>query len=320
MGQEDLPAGAESAIPELPAGEPTSALVPPEALPLTPPAAAPLPVAGAPAASTASLSDTGYAAPPAGWSSPPAHSGYSAWGGYPGWTQAAPARSRRVHVGWLIAAVLITAVTVGGVAAGVGYTVGQRHPTTAAAGPGNGTGGLTPPAGGCSPQVAATQPALTSLFVPVPHGASRDGSLPFTQPLSLNQFVSDVYTPSQDQAPVLSALCFEAAARQAYMTASGEIVVTYLIRFASDNDAEAYTLRTISGDRTEKGIGRSTAVAGVTHGTILCRASLDQYGNTLCHVLAVHGNTAILMHVYQPGQLPAQSVVAALLRGQFARL
>jgi hypothetical protein len=314
--------GGTTPAPSFPASGPASAPAR-GASPLTPPGAAQLPVTGPSAASPASPSGTGYRTPPGGWSRPPAEGGYPAWGGYSGWTLAAPAPSRRVHVGWLIAAVLITAVLIGSVAAGAGYLVGRRHAATAAAGPEKGTGGLTPPAsgvGGCTPQLAATEPALTSLLVPVPHGASRDGSIPFAQALSLNQFVSDVYAASQDQAPVLSALCFQAAARQAYVTASGEIVVTYLIRFASDGDAESYTLRTTSADKTEKGITTSTAVAGVTDGTILCRPSLDQYGNTLCHVLAVRGNIAILMHVYQPGQLPAQSVVEALLREQFARL
>ena len=294
MSHDDLPAGSEFGAPGLPPEKPASA------------------------------PGTGYGAPPPGWSSPPARAGYPAWGGYPGWTQPNPAPSRRVHVGWLITAVVITAVTVGSVAAGGGYLVGRRHTATVAGGPDKGTGGLTPPvggrSGGCGPQLAATEPALTSLLVPVPPGASRDGSIPFAQTLSLNQFVSDVYTASEDQAPVLSALCFQAAARQAYVTASGEIVVTYLIRFANDADADSYTLRTISGDKTEKGVTTSTAVAGVTDGTILCRPSLDQYGNTLCHVLAFRDNITILMHVYQPGQLPAQSVVETLLREQFARL
>jgi hypothetical protein len=236
-------------------------------------------------------------------------------GAYPGWAPQPPTQPKGVRPGWLIGAIIITAIVVGASAGSVGFYIGE-HKTQIAAMVRHGSV-LN---GGCRTQTPAQTSQLTSRLLPLPTGAGKDGTLPKTQDLSLSQFVGALYSASQNQGPVLTALCFEAAARRAWLLPSGQITVIYLVQFGDAAQAQSWILRTIDGDSKLPKISGSTTVHGVTDGTILYQSSLDQAGNTLCHVLGLNGDVAILIHVYNPGHLPALGRVARVLRAQDARL
>lgn len=246
---------------------------------------------------------------------PSSQPGMPPTGAYPGWAPQPQARATGVRPAWLIGAILITAIVVGASAGSVGFFIGE-HKTQIAAVVRRGSA-LN---GGCRTQTPAQTSQLTARLMPLPAGAGKDGTFPVTKVMNLSQFDSDLYTASQQQGPVLETLCFEFAARRAWLMPSGEITVVYLVQFGGPAQAASWVLRTINGDSKLPKVSGSTTVRGVTDGTIIYQSSLDQAGNTRCHVLGVKGDVAILIHVYNPGHLPALGRVARVLRAQDARL
>jgi hypothetical protein len=222
-------------------------------------------------------------------------------------------------VAWLVGtAVALAAAVISGLA---GYVVGSQHGRISAAVQNLKAVTAGPcPTGQALPDPSATSPAAAGLvaeLLPKPSGASpikiKQGAL------SLNDYITEVYSGDSGERLRLAARCFEAAANRSWLTPAGDSITVWLIQFGTASGARSYILSTEQGDLDIKANTRKFTVTGVTDGIGIVNPSLDKYGNTLTRLLGDRGNVAMIIHFFVPARLDQPSAIH-LLQQQYAAL
>jgi hypothetical protein len=236
---------------------------------------------------------------------------------YPGQLYPQPARPPR-RAAWIIGsvAVLVTAI----VAGSAGYVIGSNHDRISASVQNLKADAAGPcPSGQAAPGPAATSAQATGLLarlLPKPLGARlvdvRQGAM------SLDAYVNDLYSGDSFEKQRIADRCFQGAASRDWISGSGQVAI-WLVQFANASDARSYTLSTQQSDLSDIKKRNKYSIAGVTDSMAIEQPQLDKYGNTLTRLIADHGNVAIIMHFYVPGQVD-RAAATALLRRQFAKL
>lgn len=252
--------------------------------------------------------------------SPWPNQGGSQWpspGGWP-WPQPQPQRrSRRwaVVTGAIVAAALISG--------SAGYALGVQHSRINAAVQNlNAVASGSCPGGTASPAASATSSAGTYLMarlLPIPTGDEQVTALK-QGVLSLNDYMSELYSDEPAERAHLVAHCFLAAVHRTWTTPDGTTVSVWLIQFGSHADARSYTLATEQGDVSA--VPAATAkftVPGVGDSMGLADPTLDQDGNTFTRVLGDAGNTSIIIHLYIPAKVN-NAASSQIIQAQNARL
>jgi hypothetical protein len=248
----------------------------------------------------------GWSAPPGTWGAPP-----FTWGER---SPARPARSARVHVIWLVVA-LVAALGCGA----AGFVIGKSSAQISAA---IKSDGAAVRARTCA---VARTPArvgrrLARELLPRPRGAKYLKGRYQHQVDSLRQFLSTLYPDARSEKSRLVARCFLVAAQQGWVLPAGQIVAVYLVRFGYHADARSYALAAQTADLTDPRNKRHGAVAGVSDGMLIEAPAPDKLGNTVSRLIGDKGSVAIIVHVFVPAHLPSRSFATGLLRRQAARL
>src|SRR5262245_32605256 len=171
---------------------------------------------------------------PGGWGAPP-----SAWSGPP---PPRPRRTMRVHVIWLIVAV-VAALGCGTAGFEIGRSsaqIGSRIRSGAAA-------AKASPCPGTSAAPAVGR-QLARALVPLPPGTKYLKGRYRRQVDTLDQFVGTLYSKASHEKARLVAQCFLVAAQEGWTWPSGRIVAVYIGQFGTHADARSYALAAQSAD------------------------------------------------------------------------
>lgn len=227
-----------------------------------------------------------------------------------------PSRVRALVAGSVVA--LATAL----IAGAIGYEIGTHHSRISAAVQSlKAAAGGACPAGKTTPDPSATSPAgapLLARLLPIPPGdktlnSEKQGVL------SLDDYLSELYTGDSAEMQRLTAVCFQTAVNRTWEAPGGAITSVWLIQLGSSADARSYTLSTEQADAADPANTDKFTVNHVSDGLGLGRPALDTYGNTLTRVLGDAGDTSIIIHVFVPARTD-NAIAAAVLQQQFAQL
>lgn len=161
---------------------------------------------------------------------------------------------------------------------------------------------------------------LAGELLPLPPGAKYLKGRYKHQADTLEQYVTTLYSSASYEKRRLIQRCFQVAAQQGWVMPSGRIVVVYLAQFRAPADARSYALATQSADIADPRNKLHDAVRGVSDGILIEDPKQDKYGNTESRLIGDKGNVAIIVHVFEPAQLPSRRSATPLLRRQAARL
>ncbi len=223
-----------------------------------------------------------------------------AWGVPP--PPARPARTARVHVIWLMVA-LVTALGCGT----AGFVIGKSSDQISAAIKSSGAAAGATPCADTSPAPSAGT-RLAGKLLPVPRGARYLKGRYRRQVDSLDQFVRELYpqAPSFEKRRLV-ARCFRVATQQGWVLPSGRAVAVYLVQFGTRADARSYALAVQSADLADPRNKLHGAVRGVSDGILIEAPKLDKYGNTLSRMIGDKGNVAMIIHIFVPAHLPSRT-------------
>ena len=264
----------------------------------------------------------GPTASPSWGMAPPSSSPSGTWAPTPGpsypWgppsPPARPKRTSRVHVIWLVVA-LVAAIGSGT----TGFVIGKSSAQISTAiKSGAAAAGARPcvvnsPAPGVGARLARE-------LLPLPAGAKYINSQYRPSIDSLNQLLSVLYPGNSIERGRFVARCFQVAAQQGWAAASGQIVAFYLLQFGTPADARSYALADQSADLADPLNKQHSTVSGVSDGIAIDAPALDKSGNTIVRLIGDKGNVALIIQVFTPAHLPSPASAAKLLRQQAARL
>ncbi|HEX6931004.1 MAG TPA: hypothetical protein VF162_02590 [Streptosporangiaceae bacterium] len=241
-----------------------------------------------------------WGAPSYGWGAPP--------------PPARPPRNTRVHVIWLVVA-LVAALGCGT----AGFVIGKSSAQISSAIKSDAAAAGAKPCHGASP-APGVGAHLANELLPLPAGGKYLKGRYRHQVDSLDQFVSTLYSSAPREKDRLIARCFQVAAQQGWVLPSGRIVAVYLVQFGTPADARSYALAAQSADIADPRNKLHDAVKGVSDGILIEDPTPDKYGNTVSRLLGDKGNIAIIVHVFVPAHLPLRASATRLLLRQAARL
>ena len=282
---------------------------------------------GVPGTPPASPADAwGQAAPPngPGYVFTPA-SPAGTWGAQPGtWgappftygvpSQARPPRNARVHVIWLVVA-LVAALGCGA----AGFVIGKASAQISSAIKSDGAAAKAAACAAASPPARVGRHLASELLPKPRRGKFLTGHYKH-QVDSLHQFLTTLYPTAGYEKGRLVARCFRVAAQQGWVMRSGLIVAVYLVQFGTHADARSYALAAQSADLSDPRNKRHGTVRGVSDGILIEAPGPDKFGNTVSRLIGDKGNIAIIVHLFVPAHLPRRAFATGLLRRQAARL
>ncbi|MGN6679538.1 MAG: hypothetical protein ACTHKL_17390 [Streptosporangiaceae bacterium] len=246
-------------------------------------------------------------APGGSWGAPPP----SNWSMQP---PPRPPRSARVHVIWLIVAV-VAALGCGT----AGFVVGKSSAQISADIKSGAAAAKTSSCRGASVAPSAGH-QLASALVPLPpHTKYLKGGYRH-QVDTLDQYIATLYSKSSHEKARMVARCFQVAAQQGWTWPSGRIVAVYLAQFGTHADARSYALAAQSADLADPLNRLHNPVSGVADGILIEAPKPDKYGNTVTRLIGDKGNVAIIVHIFMPAHLPRWAFAMGILRHQAARL
>ena len=238
--------------------------------------------------------------------------------GLPFWpVGGSPGRRTRLHVIWLIAA-LVASLAAGSAGFAAGDAFASHRSVIVAA---IGSAKDRARSGPCPPASAAIQAGsrLHSFLLSRPAG-SRPPNVKTPAVLGLRQYVRVLYAGRASIVGQLNARCFQVAASRLWVTASGNIIGIYLAQFATAADARSYVLFTEAGDLEASTVTRHLPLPGVSDGLVVQHGALDKYGNTFTDLLGDRGNVAIIIHIFVPARLATLAQDRSLFAAQHARV